>query len=206
MDNPKHSKRVVLILLIASAASRFSNPIVDMTPKPRILATIDGEIDDQCSMVRFLLYTNEWDDEEIIHISSRFHWAGGMLVGETEVKARGWEQMEWLDRQIDANAEVYDNLRQHYESFSTTDELRSKVFVGNIVATGEMELDTHDAHHIVEVLLDDKPEPVYLQAWDGTNTISKALKKIQDAHPDQIKKVSHKSIIYIILDQDKTFP
>jgi len=99
--------------------------------------------------------------------------------------------MEWLDRQIDANAEVYDNLRQHYESFSTTDELRSKGFVGNIVAIGEMELDTLGAHHIVELLLYDKQGSVYLQAWGGTNTISNALKKIQDEHPDQMEKVSH---------------
>ena len=29
--------------------------------RPRIIATTDGEIDDQCSLVRFLLYANEWD-------------------------------------------------------------------------------------------------------------------------------------------------
>ncbi|WP_146590449.1 nucleoside hydrolase-like domain-containing protein [Posidoniimonas polymericola] len=29
--------------------------------RPRILVTSDGEIDDECSMVRFLLYANEWD-------------------------------------------------------------------------------------------------------------------------------------------------
>ncbi len=27
--------------------------------RPRIIATTDGEIDDRCSMVRFLLYANE---------------------------------------------------------------------------------------------------------------------------------------------------
>ena len=44
--------------------------------KPRIIATTDGEIDDRCSMVRFLLYTNEWDIEGIIISSSEFHWKG----------------------------------------------------------------------------------------------------------------------------------
>ena len=36
--------------------------------RPRIIATTDGEIDDRCSMVRFLLYANEWDVEGIIHV------------------------------------------------------------------------------------------------------------------------------------------
>ena len=44
--------------------------------RPRIIATTDGEIDDRCSMVRFLMYANEWEIEGIIHCSSRFHWAG----------------------------------------------------------------------------------------------------------------------------------
>lgn len=34
----------MFILLIASTALSFSNSIVGMTPKPRILATTDGEI------------------------------------------------------------------------------------------------------------------------------------------------------------------
>ena len=54
MDNPKHSKRIVPILVIASAALSFSNPVLGMNrDKPRIIATTDGEIDDECSMVRF---------------------------------------------------------------------------------------------------------------------------------------------------------
>jgi len=41
--------------------------------RPRIVATTDGEIDDRCSMVRFLLYANEWDIEGIVYSSSKFH-------------------------------------------------------------------------------------------------------------------------------------
>jgi hypothetical protein len=40
--------------------------------KPRVIATSDGEIDDECSMVRFLLYANEWDIEGIITSSSQY--------------------------------------------------------------------------------------------------------------------------------------
>ena len=42
--------------------------------RPRVIVTTDGEIDDRCSMVRFLMYANEWDVEGLIYSSSRFHW------------------------------------------------------------------------------------------------------------------------------------
>jgi hypothetical protein len=37
----------------------------------RVIVTTDGEIDDECSLVRFLLYANEWDVEAIVTSSSQ---------------------------------------------------------------------------------------------------------------------------------------
>ncbi|MHC4353089.1 MAG: nucleoside hydrolase-like domain-containing protein [Planctomycetota bacterium] len=162
--------------------------------RPRIIATTDGEIDDRCSMVRFLLYANEWDIEGIIISSSKFHWDG-----------HKWAGVEWIDDQIDEYAKIYDTLKQHAEGFPTPEQLKSKVRIGNISNVGAMDKDTPGSDRIVEVLLDDKPGPVYLQAWGGTNTIARALWKIQHEHPEQMKKVTDKAIIYIILDQDTTF-
>src|SRR5262249_292774 len=75
----------------------------------------------------------------------------------------------------------------------------------NISNTAEMDRLTPGAEHIVEVLLDDKPGPVYLQAWGGPCTIAAALKIIQRDHPDQIEKVNKKAVLYLISDQDATF-
>ena len=52
--------KVILILLCVSAnsdhifAKNTKKPV-----KPPIIVTSDGEIDDQCSMIRFMLYMNE---------------------------------------------------------------------------------------------------------------------------------------------------
>jgi hypothetical protein len=70
-------------------------------------------------------------------------------------------------------------LKRHAPGFPTPAELRKKVYVGNISNVGEMDKDIAGSDRIVEVLLDDKPGPVYLQAWGGTNTIARALYKIQ---------------------------
>ena len=195
MDNPKHSTRVLSILLIASAVLSFSNPVYCMDrDKPRIIATTDGEIDDRCSMVRFLMYANEWDIEGIVICSSKFHWKGHSWAGE-----------QWIDEDIDLYAKSYENLKKHDPDFPSPEELKNLIYIGNIDNVGEMSKDTPGSDLIVQVLLDDEPGPVYLQAWGGTNTIARALWKIQQEYPDQIEKVSEKAIIYIILDQDKTF-
>lgn len=162
--------------------------------RPRVVVTTDGEIDDRCSMIRFLMYANEFQVEGLIHSSSRFHW-----LGQT------WSGVEWINAQIDMYARVYDHLRQNADGYPSPEELKRRVYVGNINNVGEMERDTPGADRIVQVLLDDQPGPVYLQAWGGTNTIAKALSTIQKNYPSEIDKVSQKAIVYIILDQDDTF-
>ncbi len=184
-----------------AAVTGLDVPTPPVGTRPRIIATTDGEIDDRCSMVRFLLYANEWDIEGIIHCSSKFHWKGD----GKNVKPHGWADEVWLDRQIDLYENVYPKLSTHAEGFPTADALRKLVYTGNVANVGDMSRDTPGSDRIVEILLDDRPGPVYLQAWGGTNTIARALWKIQHEHADQMKKVSRKAIVYIILDQDKTF-
>jgi Protein of unknown function (DUF1593) len=183
---------LILISSLFGLANAQTPPPVKL--RPRVIATTDGEIDDRCSMVRFLMYANEWDVEGLIYSSSRFHW-----LGQT------WSGIEWIHSHIDHYARVYDHLRQHADGYPPPEELKRLVYVGNISNVGEMEQDSPGADRIVRVLLDDKPGPVYLQAWGGTNTIARALWKIQHEHPGQIEKVNQKAIIYIILDQDETF-
>lgn len=162
--------------------------------KPRVIVTTDGEIDDRCSMVRFLLYANEFDIEGIILSSSKYHWVGNTWAGE-----------EWIYRQYDLYKEVYPNLLLHDPEFPSPLDLREITFIGNIDAEGEMEKVTRGSQHIVDVLLGDKKGRVDLQAWGGTNTIARALKTIQEKHPDQMERVSQKATLYLIQDQDKTY-
>jgi len=162
--------------------------------RPRVVVTTDGEIDDRDSMIRFLLYANEFEIEALIYNSSRFHWLGN-----------AWAGTEWISDEIDMYSRVYPFLRQNADGYPTPEFLRSRTYVGNITNVSEMEQDTPGADRIVNVLLDDRPGPVYLQAWGGTNTIAKALSTIQKQHPEQVDRVSQKAIIYIILDQDDTF-
>ena len=132
MDNPKYSTYIFSTLLIAIIVLSCGNPIFGVnSDKPRIIATTDGEIDDRCSMVRFLLYANEWDIEGIVICSSKFHWKGHNWAGE-----------KWIDEDIDLYAKSYENLKKHDPDFPSPDKLKNLIYIGNIDDVGEMSKDT----------------------------------------------------------------
>ncbi len=177
--------------------------------KPRVIAMTDGEVDDRCSMVRFLLYTNEMDVAAIIETSSCY-------------QREGWSRSGWLAEQIDAYEKVLPNLRIHDVDYPSADYLRSVCFVGDedpahvivdgnsasrlpggpvLIEPREWE-DTPGSDRIVEVLLDDDPRPVYIQAWGGGNTAAKAFQKLKDKYPEDYERAVRKAVVYNIWYQD----
>ena len=163
--------------------------------RPRVIVTSDGEIDDECSMVRFLLYANEWDIEGIITSSSQYHWQGHRWAGD-----------DWMDPYLEAYESVYPNLVKHDPNFPTPQHLRDCSKLGNVKTEGEMDEVTEGSQLIVSVLLDQTdPRPVWLQAWGGVNTIARALKTIEQDHPDRMNEVAKKIRLFCIWEQDATY-
>ena len=167
--------------------------------KLRTIVTTDGETDDRCSMIRFLLYANEWDVRGLIHSSSKHHWQGDAVH-----PAKKWTDVTWLDRQLTQYAEVYPNLKLHAADFPSPDQLRRQVFVGNIAYEGDMAQPTPGSERILEILLENDSSPVWLQAWGGANTIARALKSIEERHPDRRAEVTRKARLFLIASQDTT--
>ncbi|CAI7671085.1 unnamed protein product [Penicillium manginii] len=160
------------------------------------------EQDDLASLIRYLLYTNDIDTEGIIYSSSVWHWAGN--GNGTSLRWTGTRTIE--DIVLKAYAEVYPNLRRHDSAYPTPKELLSTVRIGNI----DFE-DTAGSDLIKELLLDDDPRNLYLQAWGGTNTIARALKSIEDRYSKssnwaRIKDgISRKAVIMASGFQDDTY-
>jgi len=142
--------------------SAFAKNTTDRNERIRVLVTTDGEIDDECSMVRFLLYSNEWDVEGIVTSSSVYHWRGNGFGG-----SHNWPGDDWLEPYLEAYEKVYPNLIRHEPDYPTPEYLKSISFLGNVDYKGEMERITEGSEHIVKVLLDDTDlRPVWLQAWE----------------------------------------
>jgi hypothetical protein len=122
-----------------------------------------------------------------------------------------WAGTDWMQSLIDKYGLVHANLLLHDKLYPSPDYLKSIVKVGNIEFEGEMGKDTEGSNSIKKILLDNKQGPVYVQLWGGTNTLARALKSIEDEYKDTgewqriYKKVSEKTIIYTVLDQDSTY-
>jgi len=174
---------------------------------PRTIVTSDPELDDLNSLIRFLLYSNEVRIEGLVYSSSQHHWSGDATRPPKRWKAG----QSHIEDALDVYDQVYRNLRRHDDDYPTPGHLRSRYRVGNIVYQGDMAASTPGSKLIADVLLDDKPGPVFLQAWGGTNTIARALKDIEEKYagtrkwPAVYAKVSKKAIITRFAAQDTTY-
>ena len=216
--------------LFAFAAALFlvgcAHNEMEQVPKPRIIVTCDPELDDNNSLIRYILYLTDFQTEGIIYTSSQFHWKGD---GQGTTKFReGSEyaniglgpQTSWrwapgerfIDDVVDAYSEAYPNLKVHNADYPTPEQVRSLVKWGNVEFEGDYSKDTEGSNLIKQVLLDDKPGPVFLQTWGGASSVAAALRSIEDEYKgtdkwDAIyKKVSEKAVMCMSGDQDGTYP
>ena len=116
-----------------------------------------------------------------------------------------WAGDDWAVPYLEAYEEVYPNLLKHDKDYPEPDYLKSVTLVGNVADEGEMDSITPGSQHIVEVLLDESDDrPVWLQAWGGTGTIARALKTIEEDHPEKMEYVANKIRFFFIWEQDST--
>lgn len=163
--------------------------------RQRVIVTSDAEIDDECSLARFMLYLNDFDVEAIISSSSQYHAHDHNWAGDT-----------WYVPYMHAYREVYPNLVKHDPNYPSPDAVEQMFYMGNVDTVDEMEKVTPGSQRIVDVLLDKSDSrPVWLQAWGGTNTIARALKTIEEEHPAEMERVAAKIRFYFIWEQDNTY-
>ncbi len=179
------------------------NVLAGQVVKPRVIVLTDGEVDDRSSMIRFLLYTNDIDLEAIIQTNSVY-------------QKIGWSSSGWLEEQIDAYEKVYPNLIIQDPSYPAPDFLRSKIYVGDedsshivvdpyssrripgmepIIDPSEWN-NTPGSDRIVQVLLEDDPRPVFIQAWGGGNTAARAFYKLKTQYPNDYSRAISKVTMY----------
>jgi len=163
--------------------------------KPRVVVLTDAEIDDQCSMVRFLLYADVFKVEGIITTSSQYHSHGHKWAGD-----------HWIDLFLNAYAEVYPNLKKNDPGYPSPAYLKARAVLGNVSKEGAMTNSTPGSKLIVKLLLDQKDNrPIWFLAWGGTNTLARALKTIQEKYPNRMAEVAKKMRFFFIWEQDNTY-
>ena len=212
----------LLYLLTSLQVSAFTTD-----PRPRIIITADPELDDNNSLIRFLLYSTDFRVEGLVYASSQFHWSGDgkgtkfMVPGREYTKfglnlcpceSYRWRKDErFIHDAVNQYEKVYPNLKVHDPSYPDPASLRSKIRYGNIEFEGEMSTDTEGSDLIKAAILDDIPGPLYLTAWGGQSTIARALRSIEEnlkgkpGWEELYKKISAKVILLPSGDQDGTY-
>lgn len=194
--------------------------------KPRIIITADPELDDNNSLIRFLLYSSDLQIEGLVYASSQFHWKGDGKgtkwfvpgreydrFGMNECPCESWrwrEDERFIHEIVEAYEKSYSNLKTHNTEYPTPAYLKSIIRYGNIEFDGDFSKDTPGSELIRELILDDKPGQLFITAWGGASTIARALytikrdfefttewKEIQD-------KINRKVVMLPSGDQDNT--
>ena len=114
----------VLVVMTAVALATGSNALPakpEPEPaggRPRVIATTDGEVDDRSSMIRFLLYSCDFDVAGIVQVNSRY-------------QKSGHSDKKWIEAQLDTYERLLPRLRKHNPNYPDADHLRSVMRVGN---------------------------------------------------------------------------
>ena len=187
---------LVLILTIGVYAQESKKRVL-------VLTDIEADPDDTQSLVRFLLYSNQWDVEG--------------LIATTSIHQKTRVAPESIQKVLHAYAKVQPNLLKHEPGFSTAEELSLKVKKGlpayGLEGVGEGK-DSEGSEWIVKVLEKDDDRPIWVSVWGGPNCLAQALYKIKKTKSaKEAEKIYGKLRVYTISDQDdsgpwirKTFP
>jgi len=159
-----------------------------------VLTDISNEPDDEQSLVRFLVYSNEYDVEG--------------MIATTSVWLKDKVRPDKIQERVEAYGQVRDNLAKHASGYPTTEHLLSVIKAGR----SEFGLDgvgqgksSEGSRHIIAAL--DKPDkrPVWVCVWGGANCLAQALWEVKYTRSaEELDAFVSKLRVYTISDQDNS--
>jgi hypothetical protein len=186
---------VVLFALLAGASLTAQETVHILAPvKPRLIVLTDlsNEPDDEESLVRLLVYADQFDLEGLVATTSN------------------WLQQnpreDLIHRDLDAYAQVRPNLLKHAPGFPSVEALRSITRTGQsglgLMSVGP-DQGSGGSRLIVETVDRADPRPVWVSIWGGPNTLAQALRDVRASRPAaELEKFVAKLRVYAISDQD----
>src|SRR5438105_6157005 len=135
--------------------------------KLRVIIETDagGDPDDEQSLVRFLVYANEWDIEGII--------ANRPFARDGENRNRERTGLGIVRRLVNAYGQCYSNLVEHDFRYPTPERLLARTVAGYD--------DTDEAVKLITAAVDSPdPRPIWYSDWgtdhgSATNNLTRAL-------------------------------
>ncbi len=161
--------------------------------------------DDVQSIVRFLLYANEFEVEGLVASAGTF----ANIANKTNIL-----------NLLSLYEQVYPNLKKHDPRYPTAEKLRSVTWQGrdgswgtakvgttskpldNILGPGK---DSEASDAILNVVDRPDPRPVWVCVWGGSREVAQAIWKVQKTRsPAQLDRFLAKLRLFLIVKQDTT--
>jgi hypothetical protein len=186
-----------LLAVLVMAYGGMGASAAEARPRLVLLTDIGGDPDDQQSMVRLLLYANEFDIEGLIASASG---VPGELKEETT-------KPHLIRELVEAYGQVHGNLTKHAQGYPKASHLLSCIKSGNqqrgVDAVGQGK-DTEGSRWIIEVVDRADSRPVNISIWGGQTDFAQALWRArQDRGAEGLKNFIAKLRVHDIDDQDK---
>ncbi len=193
-----------IILLVLTGFSREVKASVrdQRGERPILVVTTDigGDPDDQQSLTRLLLYSNEFDIRGLIASSSGTRGELGVDTVRNQL----------ICAYIHAYDKVYDNLARHDPAYPDPDSLLARVKKGNPrrgpehIGAGN---DTEGSEWIIRVVDRAGERLVHVAVWGGQTDLVQALWKIKHTRdPEKYSQFLSRLRVYDINDQDGLYP
>jgi len=176
---------------IAQTSLEFENPIKQ---RVFVLTDITNEPDDQQSLVRFLVYANEYDIEGI--------------VATTSTHLRSKTRKDKIEKLVREYGKVKDNLDKHAEGYPSMEYLLSitsehlPLFSMEGVGEGK---DSPGSDLLIMAVDKVDSRPLWVSVWGGANCLAQALWKVRETRSEEeVREFVSKIKVYAISDQDFT--
>lgn len=193
------------ILLMASAVLTATGE----GERPRLVVLTDissvtagqAEPDDGQSLIRLLLYANEFDIEGLIATSNLGH-------GDST-------RPDLIRQVVDAYEADRPNLVKHDPRYPSADSLRAVIRAGMPIAGPKVPVercvgpdrDTDASRHLIERLDHDDPRSLNVIVWGGPADLAQALWRLRtDRGAEVADRMIQKLRVHLISDQDATAP
>jgi hypothetical protein len=169
----------------------------DLKPRLVVLTDIGGDPDDQQSMIRLMVYSNEFEIDGLIASASG-------TPGELK---KAVTKPQLIGEIVDAYGQVRENLTRHADGYPSAEYLQSRIKSGNsqrgLEAVGKGH-DTEGSRWIISVVDRPEPRPVNITIWGGQTDLAQALWRVRaDRGSEGLKKFIQDIRIYDIADQDR---
>lgn len=183
-------------LVLAAWAFGGGAAVAQEKPRVIVLTDISNEPDDEESLVRFLVYANEFDVEG--------------LVATTSTWLKRGPREDLIRRDLAAYAEVRPRLLAHAPGFPAAERLAAVTCTGQPLygmAGVGADRATPGSRLIGDAIDRPDPRPIWVTIWGGANTLAQALRDLRATRSEaELETAVAKLRVYSVSDQDDAGP